>query len=171
MIWVILVLAATPYMAHTFDRENSDGTVDLLKLTAAARPLFIGKLLFNITVLCVLELTVVPLYIAFMDVSITRPPAYILLMFLGAIGIGSTTTLIAALTSQDRSPGTMISMLSIPLLLPLLIVLVKGTYRYSTSIPLAGWPEMKLAVVYAFSMATVSITLSPILWSEDDQCH
>ena len=168
MMWIILILAATPCMGHTFSRENSAGTMDLLRLSANARPLFMGKLFFNITVLFILESAVVPLYIVIMDVNIVQPPAYVLLLILGTIGFGSTTTLVAALASMDNSSGTIVSMISIPLLLPVLIVLVKGTFRYSMSASTSGWIEIELAAIYAFSMTAVSILLVPYFWCGGD---
>jgi heme exporter protein B len=87
-------------------------------------------------------------------------------MLFGSIGLGSTTTLISALASKDKSSNTLVSMLSIPLLLPLLIVLVKGSLGFCTPASTTGWTEIKLAAIYAFMMTAISVTIFPKFWEE-----
>jgi len=66
LLWVVLLFAALASLAHAFVREVEGHTLTFLRLVAAPVAIGIGKLLFNLLFLAVLELVTVPLFLILM---------------------------------------------------------------------------------------------------------
>ena len=84
----------------------------------------------------------------------------------GGIGLGGGTTIIAAMIAQASARGALFSVLSFPLLLPLMITAIKGCEKAAVGANSPGWPEVRIAVAYAIVMIVMSLLLFPLIWEE-----
>ena len=62
-----------------------------------------------------------------MDLSIQSIPAFWIMLMLGTIGLSSVSTMTAAIVSQADRKGAVFSVLSIPLFIPLILLLSRIT--------------------------------------------
>ncbi|MBN1350517.1 heme exporter protein CcmB [candidate division KSB1 bacterium] len=166
LLWIILLFSALSGIAHSFVKEAEAGTIDTLKLSARPNAIFLGKLFFNLTLLIFIELLIVPLFIILMKFPIQCPGYFSLMMLTGGLSLGSGTTLVAAMITRASVKGALFSVLSFPLLLPLVIISIKGCERASQGVDLAGWSEVKIALAYLILMTVASFFLFPIIWEE-----
>lgn len=166
LLWIILTFSALSGLARSFVKEEEAGTIDVLKLCARPQAVFLGKLLFNLTLLGALELIIVPSFILLMCYQINFPGFFIAMIISGGLGLGAGTTIIAAMIARASTRGALFSALSLPLLLPLMITCIKGCERAAIGISSAGWPEVKIAVAYFVIMITMSLLLFPLVWEE-----
>ncbi|MBW2172699.1 MAG: heme exporter protein CcmB, partial [Deltaproteobacteria bacterium] len=113
-------------LARSFVKEEEAGTIDVLKLSARPQAVFLGKLLFNLTLLSALGLIIVPLFILFMAYQINLPGFFLSMVISGVFGLGAGTTIIAAMIARASARGALFSVLSLPLLFPLMITCIKG---------------------------------------------
>jgi heme exporter protein B len=166
LLWVILVFSALSGLSRSFVKEEEAGTMDVLKLSARPQAVFLGKLLFNLTLLGALEIIVVPSFILLMNYKIKLPGLFAVIIISGGFGLGAGTTIVAAMIAQASARGALFSVLSFPLLLPLMITAIKGCERAAVGIDPAGWPEVRIAVAYAAIMIVMSLFLFPMIWEE-----
>ncbi|MDH3850279.1 MAG: heme exporter protein CcmB, partial [Deltaproteobacteria bacterium] len=68
--------------------------------------------------------------------------------------------------AQASARGALFSVLSFPLLLPLMITAIKGCERAADGMNTAGWPEVRIAVAYTIIMIIMSLFLFPLIWEE-----
>ena len=59
--------------------------------------------------------------------EILIPARFVLLLAVGGYALAVTTTMVAAIIARAMSRGALFSVLTIPILLPLLIFLIEGT--------------------------------------------
>lgn len=166
LLWVILVFSAFSGLSRAFVKEQETGTIDILKLSARPQAVFLGKLFFNLTLLGALELIIVPAFVVFMGYKILSPGFFIVMIIAAGFGLGAATTIVAAMITQTSTRGALFSVLSFPLILPLMIIAIKGCERAAIGIGTAGWPEVRIAVAYTAIMITVSLFLFPLIWEE-----
>jgi heme exporter protein B len=166
LLWIILVFSALSGLSRSFVKEEEAGTMDVLKLSARPQSVFLGKLFFNLTLLGALEFIVVPLFILLMNYNIASPALFVAMVISGGFGLGAGTTIVAAMIAQASARGALFSVLSFPLLLPLMITAIKGCERAADGINTAGWPEVRIAVAYTVIMITISLFLFPMIWEE-----
>ncbi len=117
LLWVVLLFASLASLAHTFVREVEGHTLTFLRLVASPAAIGLGKLLFNLLFLAVLELVTVPLFLILMGAPPPRWGAFLLVLGLGSLALAATTTLVGALVSQARGRGALFAAVSLPLLL------------------------------------------------------
>jgi len=166
LLWIILVFSALSGLSRSFVKEEEAGTMDVLKLSARPQAVFLGKLFFNLTLLGALELVIVPSFILLMNYDIRFPGLFAAMIISGGFGLGAGTTIVAAMIAQASARGALFSVLSFPLLLPLMIIAIKGCERAAVGMNTAGWPEVRIAVAYTVIMITMSLFLFPMIWEE-----
>lgn len=166
LLWIILVFSALSGLSRSFVKEEEAGTMDVLKLSARPQAVFLGKLLFNLTLLGALELIVVPSFILLMNYEIEHPVLFAAMVISGGFGLGAGTTIVAAMIAQASARGALFSVLSFPLLLPLMITAIKGCEKAAVGMNGTGWPEVRIAVAYAIVMIIMSLFLFPLIWDE-----
>jgi heme exporter protein B len=166
LLWIILTFSALSGLSRSFVKEEEAGTIDVLKLSARPQAVFLGKLFFNLTLLGALGLVIVPAFILFMAYQINLPGFFIAVVISGGLGLGAGTTIIAAIIAQASARGALFSVLSLPLLFPLMITCMKGCERAALGIDSAGWPEVRIAVAYVVIMVILSVFLFPLVWEE-----
>ena len=166
LLWIILTFSALSGLSRSFVKEEEAGTIDVLKLSARPQAVFLGKLFFNLTLLGALGLVIVPAFILFMAYQINLPGFFVAVVISGGLGLGAGTTIIAAIIAQASARGALFSVLSLPLLFPLMITCMKGCERAALGIDSAGWPEVRIAVAYVVIMVILSLFLFPLVWEE-----
>lgn len=166
LLWIILVFSALSGLSRSFVKEEEAGTMDVLRLSARPQAVFLGKLFFNLTLLGALELVIVPSFILLMDYNIEFPGSFAAMIISGGFGLGAGTTIVAAMIAQASARGALFSALSFPILLPLMIIAIKGCESAAVGMVTAGWPEVKIAVAYVIIMIVASLFLFPLVWEE-----
>lgn len=165
--WIIVFFSALSSLAQTFVKEVETKTATFLKLTAPDDAVFFGKWGFNLILILLLEIVLTPLFMVMLNINVARWDVWVGTLLLGAIGLVSTSTLIGALIASAGVRGALFSVLSFPVLLPLLIVLIR-----STEISFGGGVEAGLtdsfAVLGAYAVITTTAgwLLFPFVWRE-----
>lgn len=164
LLWVVLLFAALSSLSHTFVREVEGHTLTLLRLVASPTAIALGKLLFNLVFLAVIEAVTVPLYLMLMGAPPPRWGAFIALLGLGSLALASAATLIGAVISQTRGRGALFAGVSLPLLLPVLAAAVSGMRAQWTGGPVGS--EARLLGAYAAALLAASLLLYDHLWED-----
>jgi len=166
LLWIVVFFAALAGLDRSFVKEEESHTAPLLRLAASPHVVWLGKLVFNLILIYLLMAILVPLYCILMGFQIQMVGWFVLILVLGGYALAVITTIVAAIIARAMTRGALFSVLSLPLLLPLMIFLIQGT---------TGVAEGSLEVVQStlravFSMGgimtVVSAVLFPVVWSD-----
>ena len=164
MLWVVLLFAALSSLSHAFVREIEGHTLTLLRLVASPVAIALGKLLFNLIFLALIEAVTVPLFLLLMGGPPPEWGAFAAMLALGSLGLATACTLVSAIIAQTRGRGALFAGVSLPLLLPVLAAAVKGTRAQWQGGTVGG--EASILVAYAAAVFGVSLLLYDHLWEE-----
>lgn len=128
LIWIIILFASMAALPRSFVSETDQGTFDLLRLHFCAPPVFAGKLMYNFLFTVMVSIFTLILYLFFMGITVQNWGILLLSLVFGSLGLSSVSTLLASLVAQSAQRGAIFSVLSIPLLIPLILILANTTF-------------------------------------------
>lgn len=167
LLWVVLFFAAMAGLSRAFVHEEEAHTAAALRLAAPATAVYLGKCLFNLLLLLMLEVLVVPLFIGMMDMVVLNPGLFLALLFLGDVGLAGATTTVAAMVAQAGARGALFTVLSFPLLIPLLISSIEGTRLSMAGAGLGEvWLSLQALLAYAVVVVVASLMVFSAVWTE-----
>lgn len=167
IIWALIFFTCTGGLSRAFVSEEEKGTSAFLKLTTNASSVILGKLFFNVLLSFLTVSALVLLYILLTDLKIADTPLFILILFLGTLGLSVVLTIISSLISKANSKGNLYPVLSFPLILPLMlssinstIICIEGTTFFALS------QDIILLISYVVVVTTASFMLFPFVWQD-----
>ncbi len=167
LFWVILFFASMSGLAQVFIREEESGTALILKLSTDGLVIFFGKLIFNLLLLTILSILIVPLFIILLKVTPQNWAIFLVGLILGDIGLAGATTIIAAIVAKATVKGTLFTVLSFPILLPLLLAVIEIT---KVAFGGGGFADISLPlqvlIPYDVVMVTISVMLFDFVWRQ-----
>ena len=164
LLWIVILFAALASLSHTFVREVEGHTQTLLRLAAGPTPIAVGKLLFNLLFLGVLEVVTVPLFMILMGGPPPHWGTFLGVLALGSVALAVAATLVGAVIAQTRGRNALFAGVSLPLLLPLLAAVVSATRAQWTGNPVTF--ELRLLAAYTFALLAASLLLYDHLWED-----
>ncbi|NOZ94687.1 MAG: heme ABC transporter permease CcmB [Acidobacteria bacterium] len=166
LLWIVIFFAAMAGLDRSFVKEEDTHTAPLLRLSADPLVVWAGKLVFNLVLLAVLMAILVPLYIVLMGFHVSSPLALFAVLMAGGYTLGVTTTMVAAIIARAMTRGALFSVLSLPLLLPLMIFLIQGTRAAAEGSPDGVTQTLRAVISLGGVMTVVSVILFPVVWHE-----
>lgn len=167
LVWIIILFAAMAGMARSFVLETDQKTWPLLRLYANPTDVYTGKLLYNFLFLLLLNLFTFILYLVLLGIPVANGPYLMAAVLLGALGLAAVTTLTSAMISRADRRGAIFSVLSIPLLVPLLLILTRVT---RIALVEGADPEfmndLMALVGYCGVTITTGVLLFDFIWEE-----
>ena len=129
LLWLAILFSGLVAFERTAAAEQQDGCWDGLVLyPIPPSMIYLAKLAVNFIALLSLECVLVPLFIVLADVPLLRHAwAMVLVAVLGSLGMAAVGTLVSAVTHGLRQRGAMLSLLLLPLLLPLVLAAAEAT--------------------------------------------
>jgi heme exporter protein B len=162
LLWVVILFAAAVGLGRAFISEEERGTVLLLQLNTRGSMVYTGKLLFNFLLLLSVNLVAVGTFILVLSIPIQSVGLLLTTLFLGALGLAGTTTLLAALIAQTAHKGPLLPVLLFPVLVPLLLSVVTAT-RHALEGG-QGWAAVPNELMTLFGFAGAAITVSVLMF-------
>jgi heme exporter protein B len=164
LLWIVILFATLASAAHAFVRESEAHTMTLLRLVASPTAIALGKLVFTLLFLLVLEAVTVPLFLILMGAPPPRWGAFLIVLGLSSLALATASTLVGAVIAQTRGRGALFAGLAIPLLMPLLAAAVSATRAQWAGGGLAM--EVKLLSAYTLALFAASLLLYDHVWED-----
>ena len=167
LVWIIILFAALSALGRSFITETDRHTYDLLRIYASGIVVYIGKLIYNIVFSLFINIITFIFYMFLMDLSIQSIPAFLIMLMLGTIGLSSVSTMTAAIVSQADRKGAVFSVLSIPLFIPLILLLSRITRSAFVEGSLNGFQSDVFALIgFCGVTITTGVLLFDFIWDE-----
>ncbi len=168
LLWVIVFFSAMSGLSRAFVSEEERGTVLTLHLIASPNTVFSGKLLFNLILVFSMNIVIALLYSILFESFVLKNVSLFLLAFvLGNIGIAVSSTIIAAIVAKAGSKGTLYTVISFPILLPLILILLELTKLSIDGETInEAFAELGVLLSYDVIMGAASYMLFDFIWKD-----
>jgi len=168
LFWLVIYFASVAGLGQSFIKEEENKTADTLRIYAPSSSVFGGKYLFNLLLLFCLEIIIVPSFAALVGLEVKCYSLFIAILVLGTFGLAGSTTIIAAIISKSSIKGALFAVLSFPLILPLLVMAIKGTEKalFLGAVFADGLPELKVLLSYTMVMTIAGFLLFDFVWRD-----
>lgn len=127
LIWIVVLFAALSSLGRSFISETDKNTYNLLRIYSSGSSVFAGKLFYNLLFSLMINILTFGLYVFLVDLTVLSWVAFFGIIVLGTAGLSSVSTMVAAIVSQADRKGAIFSVLSIPLFIPLVLLLTRVT--------------------------------------------
>ncbi len=165
LLWIAILFAAFTGLSRSFVHEEETRTAAALRLAAPPLAVYLGKFLFNLALLVLLDVVTVLLAIALLRLRIGNPGLFAAMVAAGSLGLVSATTLIAAIIARAGVKGALFAVLAFPLLVPLLVVAIQGTDLALGGVQWAqGLAPLQVLLAYTIALFSASILLFAMVW-------
>jgi heme exporter protein B len=165
LLWVAILFAAFTGLSRSFVQEEEARTAAALRLAASPLAVYLGKLLFNLALLLLLDLVTALLAIPMLRLKVVDPWLFIALLVVGSMGLVAATTLIAAIISRASVKGALFAVLAFPLIVPLLVVAIRGTeLAFSGTDWEHGRLPLQIMLGYTIALFVASLFLFETVW-------
>jgi heme exporter protein B len=166
LLWIIIFFSGMSGLSHIFIREEEERTSLFLALHSDPENIYLSKLVFNIILFTCITAIVTPLYLFFMQVVPVYKFYFIFIAASGSLAIASITTILGAMVAKAESRGSLFTVISFPVMIPVLWISIQLT---SDSLEGGAPPEMRsLLFLLAFSGVIISVSYLAFkfIWTE-----
>lgn len=164
--WIVSIFAAMSGLSRVFVKEEERLTNLFLYQLTKSTSVFIGKLIFNLLFTIFVNFLIFILFSVFFE-QFNSNFKFFLIIILGSIGIGTVSTIIAAIIAKVNSSTTLYTVLSFPILLPILMTIIQAS---QLAIENAFLVEIKghflFLISYNIALIISSILLFDYIWSD-----
>src|SRR6266403_2742807 len=162
LLWLAFLFTGTLGLAQLFNAERENHCLDALLLSPLDRgALFLAKTSFNLILMLLVEVVVIPLFwILFNLSSWNLLPQIFLVSLLGTVGFCSLGTMMAAVTLRARARELLLPLVLFPLMIPVIL----GTIRCMENILRMGdfgeaLPWLRLLLGFDVIFLTLGVLL------------
>jgi len=166
LMWVIIFFSAMNGLAHIFIREEEERTALFLITSTKPEAIFLSKVTFNIFFFLIIVTIISILFIFFLDVTIFNITLFILSTFSGAVAIAAMTTILGSMVSRAGGKGSLFTIISLPVMLPVLWVSINTTFRsLQKSLP-TDYGDIIFLLAFSGGVTALSLLLFKAIWFE-----
>ena len=167
LVWIVILFAALSALGRSFISETDRNTFDLLRIHAKGSTVYVGKLFFNAIFTLFINAVTFLIYSFLMDLRVASWEAFFVMLIFGTLGLSSIATMTAAIVSQADRKGAVFSVLSIPLFVPLILLLTRITKAaFIDGTPQGFLSDVSAIVGFAGVTITAGILLFDFIWEE-----
>ena len=162
LFWIIHLFTSVNISVKNFNSKSNE--INLFTyLYYKPTDLIIAKMLYNIVFIIGASLLTFFFYSLFIKNQADNLPLFLIVLITGSAGLASVLTIMSALASKAGGNFALISILSFPLLTPLLIVIIKLSKQAVDGIE---WAGVNFNLLYALlALNIINIALNILLFS------
>jgi heme exporter protein B len=166
LFWIILIFASINSAGKSFSNESENRFWYYYQL-ASPQAVILSKIVYNTLLIWIISLITYIIYSWFLGNHVTNHLHFLAVVLLGSASFSGILTVVSAIAVKTNNNATLMSILSIPLLLPAVIIIVKasqlslmGMSMAQNAAYLAGLLVLNLLVT------AMGYLLFPYLWRE-----
>lgn len=166
LFWIIMLFAAVNAVSKSFVQEHT-GRQLYYYTVAQPQSIIISKMIYNSLLMILLSIISLIIFIALMGNIIENLNLFALFLLLSSIGFSAVLTMISAIASRTNNNFALMAILSFPLMLPLLLITMKGSASAITG-ETFGENITVIAGLFVLDLiiAALSFVLFPYLWKD-----
>ncbi len=166
LFWIIILFAAVNAIAKSFMQESRSRLLYYYTI-ASPQAIILSKTIYNILLMSLLSVLALIIYILFFPNTIGDPLFYFLAVVLGSVSFSTVFTMISAIASKAGNNGTLMAILSFPVVIPVILILVRLSKNAMDELDRSvSYNDIgALCAINAIVIAT-ALLLFPFLWRD-----
>jgi heme exporter protein B len=166
LFWIILLFAAINAISKSFVQENPSRQLYYYSIVNA-KAVILSKMIYNSLLMVILAGLALIVYMVIFGNPLADPALYVVAVMLGAISFASVFTMVSGISAKAGHNTTLMSVLSFPIIIPLLIILIELSGNAMSGAPRAdSYPELAVLIAINIISIAISLLLFPYLWRE-----
>jgi heme exporter protein B len=166
LFWIILLFAAINAISKSFVQE-SKGRLLYYYQIASPQAIIIAKIIYNALLMLLMAIIALAFYSIVFQNEVGDKLLYFVAVMIGAISFSSVFTMISAIASKATNNGTLMAILSFPVIIPILMLIIKLSKNAMDGL---DWSVSldEIGVLCAINLIVVvsSLLLFPYLWRD-----
>jgi heme exporter protein B len=166
LFWIIILFAAVNAIAKSFLQE-SKGRLLYYYTIAGPHAIILSKIIYNILLMTLLSVLALIIYSLFFKNPTDDHLYYFLTVLLGSFSFSTVFTMISAIASKAGNNGTLMAILSFPVIIPVILVLIKMSKRAMDGLDRSlSYHDIILLLGINLIVIATSLLLFPYLWRD-----
>ena len=164
LFWIILLFAATNTISRSF-REEGDDRFLYYYFVARPQSFILAKAIYNCMITLLIAMLSLGLYLMVMGNPVQDMSLFLVAVLLGVIGLAIPLTMVAAIAAKAGNNPVMMSILSFPIVLPVLLNCIKMSRVAIDDLGAAfSYDEIGTLLAIDAIAIVLSLILFPYLW-------
>lgn len=164
LFWLIILFIAVNAIGKSFTQESKQRNIFYYTIVSPEAVIY-SKIFYNSLVMISISFVGILFYSWVMGNPVGNLPLYLLSLILGSIGFSATLTMVAGIAAQGENSATLMSVLSFPIIIPLLLILLKLSKSAMDGISIQeNWDEMATLASLDVIVMVLSGILFPYIW-------
>ena len=164
LFWLIILFIAVNAIGKSFTQESKQRNIFYYSIVSPEAVIY-SKIFYNALVMICISFVGIVFYSWVMGNPVGNLPLYLLSLLLGSIGFSATLTMVAGIAAQGENSATLMSVLSFPIIIPLLLLLLKLSKSAMDGISMQeNWDEMATLAALDVIVIVLSGILFPYIW-------
>jgi heme exporter protein B len=166
LFWIIILFASVNAIAKSFVQENKARLLYYYSI-ASPQAIILSKTIYNILLMSLLSVLALLVYLLFFNNTIGDPLYYFLTVLLGSISFSTVFTMISAIASKAGNNGTLMAILSFPVIIPVILVLLRLSKNAMDGLQRSSsYGDIGVLLAINVIVIATSLILFPFLWRD-----
>ena len=166
LFWIIILFASVNAIAKSFMQE-SKGRLLYYYSIASPQAIILSKTIYNMALMILLSTLALLVYLVFFENTIGDPLFYFLAVVMGACSFSTAFTMISAIASKAGNNGTLMAILSFPIIIPVILILIRLSKRAMDGLDRSlSYSDMGVLAAINAIVITTALLLFPYLWRD-----
>ena len=166
LFWIIMLFTAVNAIAKSFMQE-SKGRLLYYYTLASPQAIIISKIIYNILLMLVMSGIALLAYSIVFQSPVADNWLYMASVALGALCFSTVFTMISAIASKAGNNGTLMAILSFPIIIPVLMLIIKLSKNAMDGLDRGvSYDEIGVLLIINLIVIVISLLLFPFLWRE-----
>jgi len=164
LFWLITLFIAVNAIGKSFTQESKQRNLFYYYIVSPEAIIY-SKIIYNSMVMIGISFVGILFYSWVMGNPVGNLPLYLISLLFGSIGFSATLTMVAGIAAQGENSATLMSVLSFPIIIPLLLILLKLSKSAMDGISIQeNWDEMATLASLDVIVIVLSGILFPYIW-------
>lgn len=164
LFWIIMLFASINAIAKSFLQESSGRQLYYYSLVSP-QAVILSKIIYNSLLMLLLSAIAFFVYGIIFKNPIGNILLYFIAVILGSVSFATVFTMVSGISAKTNRGGTLMAILSFPIIIPVLIVLIKLSKNAMDGLePSVSYDELGVLVAINSIVVTISLILFPYLW-------
>lgn len=160
LFWIILLFTAINAIAKSFSQEHRNRQLYYYTL-ASPEATIVSKLIYNFILMLLLAFIGFTIYALLLGNPVSDITLYLISILLGATGFTGTLTLVAGIAAKAENAGSLMALLSFPIIIPMLLMLMRLSKNAMDGLT---WSVSKDEIITLLALDGIVVALSVILF-------
>ena len=156
LMWLVFLFVGMLGYSRAFLREVELETLDALRISPISpSSVLLGKVIYNISLMLLMEATILPIFLALFNLSIADPLLLLVAVTAGNVGFVVVSSSLSVLVIKSKSRELLLPVILFPVIFPIItstINAVNAAIRGGDALP-------HLAIIGAFCVIMVTVSL------------